>query len=113
MQNLVFLMYLVDIIILLLILKIKKKLPLHVHVVHMHAYRKRYFSLCNAPTTFQRYMIRIFSDYVERIIEIFIDDFIVYGDSFNKFLENLFLLFKKCIETKLVLNYYEKYYFMV
>ena len=36
----------------------------------------------------------------------------VYGDSFDKCLENLSLILKKCIETNLVLNY-EKCYFMV
>jgi hypothetical protein len=54
----------------------------------------------------------IFSDHVERIIEVFMDDFMVYGDSFDKCLENLSLILKKCIETNLVLNY-EKCYFMV
>jgi hypothetical protein len=105
-------MDIMDIIRLLLILKIKKRLPLHVHLVHMHAYRRTSFGLCNAPTTFQRCIMHIFSDYVERIYEVFMDDFMVYGDSFDKFLENLSLLLKRCIETKLVLNY-EKYCFMV
>ena len=68
------------------------------------------FGLCNAPTTFQRCMMNIFSDYVERIIKVFMDDFTVYGDSFDKRLESLIL--KRCIETNLVLNY-EKCYFMV
>jgi len=40
------------------------------------------------------------------------DDFTVYGDSFDKCLENLSLILKRCIETNLVLNY-EKCYFMV
>jgi hypothetical protein len=40
------------------------------------------------------------------------DDFTVYGDSFNKCLENLSLVLKRCIETNLILNY-EKCYFMV
>jgi hypothetical protein len=40
------------------------------------------------------------------------DDFMVYGDSFNKCLENLSLVLKRCIKTNLVLNY-EKCYFMV
>ena len=40
------------------------------------------------------------------------DDFTVYGDSFDKYLENLYLGLKRYIVTKLVLNY-EKCYFMV
>jgi hypothetical protein len=70
-----------------------------------YAYRRMPFGLCNAPATFQRCMMSIFSDYVERIIEVFMDDFMVYGDSFDKCLESLSLVLKKCIETNLVLNY--------
>jgi hypothetical protein len=77
-----------------------------------YAYRRMPFGLCNALATFQRCMMSIFSDYVERIIEVFMDDFTVYGDSFYKCLENLSLILKRCIETNLVLNY-EKCYFMV
>ncbi|KAL9377952.1 hypothetical protein Peur_029287 [Populus x canadensis] len=77
-----------------------------------YAYRRMPFGLCNAPATFQRCMMSIFSDYVERIIEVFMDDFTVYGDSFDKCLENLSLILKRCIETNLILNY-EKCYFMV
>ena len=54
-------------------------------------------------------MMSIFSDYVERIIEVFMDDFTVYGDSLDKCLENLSLILKRCTETNLVLNY-EKCY---
>ena len=54
----------------------------------------------------------IFSDYVENIIEVFMDDFTVYGDSFDKCLDNLTLVLKRCIDTNLVLNW-EKCHFMV
>ena len=49
-------------------------------------------------------MMSIFSDYVERIIEVFIDDYSIYGDSFDHCLENLTLVFSRYIETNLVLN---------
>ena len=49
------------------------------------AYRRMPFSLCNAPATFQRYMLSIFSDMVERIMEVFMDDITVYGDSYEEF----------------------------
>ncbi|XP_019255131.1 PREDICTED: uncharacterized protein LOC109233720 [Nicotiana attenuata] len=47
------------------------------------------FGLCNAPATFQRCMMSIFSDMVEDFLEVFMDDFPVVGDSFEHFLDNL------------------------
>ncbi|XP_071929727.1 uncharacterized protein [Coffea arabica] len=76
------------------------------------AYRRMPFGLCNAPATFQRCMVSIFSEYVEKIIEVFMDDFSVYGDSFDTCLDNLKLILIRCIETNLVLNW-EKCHFMV
>ncbi|CAN6697874.1 unnamed protein product [Malus baccata var. baccata] len=76
------------------------------------AYRRMPFGLCNAPATFQRCMVSINSDYVERIIEIFMDDFSVFGSSFDNCLDNLTLILKRCVETNLVLNW-EKCHFMV
>ncbi|CAN6679400.1 unnamed protein product [Malus baccata var. baccata] len=76
------------------------------------AYRRMPFGLCNAPATFQRCMMSILSDYVEKIIEVFMDDFSVFGDSFDGCLHNLSLILKRCVETNLVLNW-EKCHFMV
>ena len=76
------------------------------------AYRRMPFGLCNAPATFQRFMVSIFSDFVEKIIEVFMDDFSVFSDSFDDCLTNLTLIWKRCIETNLVLNW-EKCHFMV
>ncbi|CAN6580912.1 unnamed protein product [Malus baccata var. baccata] len=76
------------------------------------AYRRMPFGLCNAPATFQRCMVSIFSNYVEKIIEIFMDDFSVFGNSFDHCLNNLTLILKRCVETNLMLNW-EKCHFMV
>ncbi|CAN6716175.1 unnamed protein product [Malus baccata var. baccata] len=76
------------------------------------AYCRMPFGLCNAPATFQRCMMSIFSDYVEKIIEVFMDDFSVFGDSFDSCLHNLSVILKRCVETNLVLNW-EKCHFMV
>ena len=76
------------------------------------AYRRMPFGLCNAPATFQRCMLSIFSDMVEKFIEVFMDDFSVFGDSFNTCLHHLTLVLKRCQETNLVLNW-EKCHFMV
>ncbi|BBN67993.1 hypothetical protein Prudu_247S000100 [Prunus dulcis] len=43
------------------------------------AFRKMPFGLCNAPATFQRCMISIFSDMVEKYLEVFKDDITVFG----------------------------------
>nr|GEX86738.1 hypothetical protein [Tanacetum cinerariifolium] len=47
------------------------------------------FGLCNAPATFQRRMLAIFHDMIEESVEVFMDDFFVYGNSFDKCLKNL------------------------
>ena len=53
------------------------------------AFRRMPFGLCNAPATFQRCMLSIFSDMVEHYLEVFMDDFSVFGDSFDECLSNL------------------------
>ena len=68
------------------------------------AYRRMPFGLCNAPATFQRCMMAIFSDLVEEIMDVFMDDFSVYGNSFERCLENLEQVLTRCEETNLVLN---------
>jgi len=51
-------------------------------------YRRMPFGLCDAPATFQRCMMAIFYDIVERIIEVFMNDFLVFGPSFDACLHN-------------------------
>nr|CAN76511.1 hypothetical protein VITISV_022253 [Vitis vinifera] len=77
-----------------------------------YAYRRMHFGLCNAPTTFQRCMLSIFNDMVERIMEVFMDDITVYGGTFEECLVNLEAVLHRCIEKDLVLNW-EKCHFMV
>ncbi|RVW92621.1 Transposon Ty3-G Gag-Pol polyprotein [Vitis vinifera] len=70
-----------------------------------YAYRRMTFGLCNASTTFQRCMLSIFSDMVERIMEAFMDDITVYGSAFDECLVNLEVVLNRCIEKDLVLNW--------
>ena len=69
-----------------------------------YAYKRMPFGLCNAPATFQRCMLSIFSDLVERIMEVYMDDIGVYGGSFEECLINLKTILHRCIEKNLVLN---------
>ncbi|GJV76152.1 reverse transcriptase domain-containing protein [Tanacetum coccineum] len=75
------------------------------------AYRHMLFGLCNAPGTFQRCMMAIFHDMIEKTMEVFMDDFSVFGDSFDSCLSNLEKMLKWCEDTNLVLNW-EKCHFM-
>ncbi|GJS78267.1 reverse transcriptase domain-containing protein [Tanacetum coccineum] len=75
-------------------------------------YRRMPFVLCNAPGTFQRCMMAIFHDMIEETIEVFMDDFSVFRDSFSSCLSHLDKMLKRCEDTNLVLNW-EKCHFMV
>ncbi|GJT56205.1 reverse transcriptase domain-containing protein [Tanacetum coccineum] len=75
------------------------------------AYRRMPFGLCNAPGTFQRCMMAIFHDMIEKTMEVFMDDFSVFGDSFDSCLSNLEKMLKRCKDMNLVLNW-EKCHFM-
>ena len=69
-----------------------------------YAYRRMPFGMCNALVTFQRCMLSLFSDLVERIMEVYMDDITVYGGSFEECLINLETVLHRCIEKNLVLN---------
>nr|GEV37072.1 DNA-directed DNA polymerase [Tanacetum cinerariifolium] len=75
------------------------------------AYPRMPFSLCNAPGTFQRCMMSIFHDMIEKTMKVFMDNFSVFGDSFSSCLTNLDKMLNRCEETNLVLNW-EKCHFM-
>jgi len=77
-----------------------------------NAYRRMSFGLCNAPSSFQRCMMYICSDIIEEINKVFMDDFSVYGKTFDQCLGNLDRVLQRCQEKDLVLNW-EKCYFMV
>nr|GEV28663.1 reverse transcriptase domain-containing protein [Tanacetum cinerariifolium]GEW85729.1 reverse transcriptase domain-containing protein [Tanacetum cinerariifolium] len=76
------------------------------------AYRRMPFGLYNAPSTFQRCMLAIFHDMVEKMMEVFMDDFSVFGNSCENFLSRLDKMLQRCEDTNLCLNW-EKSHFMV
>ncbi|GKA12742.1 reverse transcriptase domain-containing protein [Tanacetum coccineum] len=61
---------------------------------------------------FQRCMMAIFHDMIEKTMEVFMDDFSVFGNSFSTCLSNLEKMLKRCEDTNLALNW-EKSHFMV
>ncbi|GJS37212.1 reverse transcriptase domain-containing protein [Tanacetum coccineum] len=76
------------------------------------AYRRMPFGLCNAPGTFQRCMMAIFHDMIEKMMEVFMDDFSVFGNSFGNCLSRVDKMLQRCEDTNLCLNW-EKSHFMV
>ncbi|GJV36193.1 reverse transcriptase domain-containing protein [Tanacetum coccineum] len=68
--------------------------------------------LCNASATFQRCMLAIFHDLIGESVKVFKDDFSVFGDSFDKCLNNLDKMLQHCKDAHLDLNW-EKCHFMV
>ncbi|GJS57253.1 reverse transcriptase domain-containing protein [Tanacetum coccineum] len=76
------------------------------------AYRRMPFGLCNAPGTFQRCMLAIFHDMVEKTMEVFMDDFSVFGNSFQKLPLPSDHMRSRCEDTNFKLNW-EKSHFMV
>ncbi|GJW82650.1 reverse transcriptase domain-containing protein [Tanacetum coccineum] len=57
-------------------------------------------------------MMAIFHDMIEETMEVFMDNFSVFGDSFSSCLSHLDKMLKLCEDTNLVLNW-EKCHFMV
>nr|GEY55752.1 reverse transcriptase domain-containing protein [Tanacetum cinerariifolium] len=78
----------------------------------MFAYRRMPFGLCNAPCTFQRCMMAIFHDMIEKTMEVFMDDFSVFENSFQTCLSHLEKMLKRREDNNLCLNW-EKSHFMV
>lgn len=69
------------------------------------------FGLCNAPATCQRAVLGFFSDLIHDCVEVYIDDFTVYGNTFEEALENLEKVLKRCKETNFSLSH-EKLFMM-
>jgi hypothetical protein len=76
------------------------------------AYGRMPFGLCNALTSFQCCIMAVISEFIEEIVEAFMDDFSVYGKTFKDCLANLDKVLTRCAEVDLVLNW-EKCHFMV
>jgi len=62
------------------------------------------FGLCNAPATFQRAVLAIFVDLIHECVEVYMDNFTVYGNTFDDCLKNLEKVLQRCNETNLSLS---------
>lgn len=62
------------------------------------------FGLCNTPATFQKCMLAILAEMLEKCAKVFMENFSVFGPSFDYCLTNLELVLRHFIEENLVLN---------
>ncbi|GJS97931.1 reverse transcriptase domain-containing protein [Tanacetum coccineum] len=69
------------------------------------AYRRMPFGLCNAPGTFQRCMMAIFHDMIEKTMEVFMDDFSVFGNSFENCLSRVDKMLQRCEDARFVCKF--------
>jgi hypothetical protein len=74
-----------------------------------YAYRVLPFGLYNDPATFQRDVLGIFSFLTNDCVKIYMDDFTVYGDTFQEVVDNLEKVLIRCQETNLSLSH-EKFH---
>nr|GEZ94809.1 reverse transcriptase domain-containing protein [Tanacetum cinerariifolium] len=71
-----------------------------------------YFQIPIDPKDQEKTTMAIFHDMIEQTMEVFMDDFLVFGNSFSTCLTNLKRMLKRCEDTKLALKW-EKSHFMV
>ena len=76
------------------------------------SFQRMPFGLYHTPGTFQKCIMSIFLDMVEQTLEVLMNDFLVFGESYDDCLHNLENVLKRYEETNLVLNW-EKCYLMV
>lgn len=67
--------------------------------------------IMQALTTFQMCLISIFSNIIGNSVKLFMDDFSVFRSDFDKCLDHVNVVLKRCTETSLVLNW-ENSHFM-
>ena len=65
-----------------------------------YAYNVFPFGLCDAPATFQRAVLTIFADLIHECVEVYMDDFTVYGGTFDDCLKKLEFFFEKMHRDK-------------
>ena len=66
-----------------------------------YAYKFLPFSLCNSLATFQREVLAIFSNLIHECVDVYVDDFFVYGNELDESLQNLEKVLIRCIGSNL------------
>jgi hypothetical protein len=70
-----------------------------------YVYRFLPFGLCNAPATLKRAVLGIFVDLIHDCVEVYMDDFIVYGNNYQESLDNIKKVLIRCQEMNMSLSH--------
>ena len=70
-----------------------------------YGYKVFRFGLCNAPATFQRVVLGIFFDLIHDCVDVYMDDFKSYGNTFQEALNNLEKVLIRSQATNLALSH--------
>ncbi|XP_056609057.1 uncharacterized protein LOC130426352 [Triplophysa dalaica] len=67
-------------------------------------YRRMPFGVCNGPSTFQRLMQAVMSDLIFQVLIVYLDDILLFSQTFEDHLERLEMVLKRLSETGLKVN---------
>ena len=82
----------------------KRKTDFQVGILGFYEYNRMLFCLCNAPATFQRLMERAMGDISLRDCLIYLDDIIIFSDTFDTHLDRLEAVFERLDQHNLKLK---------
>ena len=63
------------------------------------------FGLTNAPAYFMNMMNKVFMDFLDKFVVVFIDDILVYSKSYKKHEEHLRMVLQRLREQKLYVKF--------
>ncbi|GKB05470.1 reverse transcriptase domain-containing protein [Tanacetum coccineum] len=88
------------------------RMPTNVKIYDRTNDPKDHISECLSVYVMLSLLLAIFHDMIEESVEVFMDDFSIFGNSFDNCLNNLDKMLQRCKDANLVLNW-EKCHFMV
>src|SRR5688572_17789224 len=70
----------------------------------LYEFNKMPFELTNAPATFQRMMNKLLEKYIDDFVNVYINDIIIYLETFEEHLQHLEMVLKKLKEANMIIK---------
>jgi hypothetical protein len=81
-----------------------KKLTAFICLQGLYEFNMMLFGLTNASPTFQKAINKIFKEYIDEFMNIYIDDIIIYLKSFKEHLKRIEKVLKKLKEVNMMIK---------